>query len=610
MPLSGTDGHDHLIGTDGDDRICAMAGDDVVESGAGDDTVFAGAGSDHVQAGPGVDLVTGGAGNDSLFGDDGDDDLAGDDGHFLTGPIEDGDDVLDGGAGNDQLAGDGGADRLRGGGDADALSGGSGNDQLAGGTGTDSLLGDGDDDVITGDEGADEVHGGAGADRVTGGSGADRLTGGDGADVLAGGDDDDTVVGGLGADQLDGGTGADALDGGPSTDTIDGGTDTDSCVSSATSTDVQACEQSHVNTELDHTASYVTALAPDAGAVVAPVQDSEGLTAVSTAGTVTAPLKPQGVVRIRTADNEPDDGVALVLPDITIGLPETTGHGDAQVGKDGSVVYPDTGDLVDLTTQTTEDGSVRISTVIHSAAAPTRYSYPVTVAGGGSLHADPSGGVAVFASDGSYVGEVLPAWARDATGREIPTHYEVNGLTITQVVDISDPGIAFPVVADPTWGNCHSNYKMQQRKTIAEFKRRAQRGDGAYMHAGTSKLCCGWQNMKVGSDGEGYRHIYQRHSGNPGTMGGGTPWSKYIDSKHPQWRYVADEGMIGALKDPQRSSYRESRDTFCYSRKVYLWIFDSRGRATCTDKYYWAKVIVAENTGNIISAFPSGVSCL
>ena len=42
-----------------------------------------------------------------------------------------------------------------------------------------------------------------------------------------------------------------------------------------------------------------------------------------------------------------------------------------------------------------------------------------------------------------------PAWAKDANGEDIDTHYEVSGNTLTQVVDF-DENSAFPIVADPT----------------------------------------------------------------------------------------------------------------------------------------------------------------
>lgn len=42
------------------------------------------------------------------------------------------------------------------------------------------------------------------------------------------------------------------------------------------------------------------------------------------------------------------------------------------------------------------------------------------------------------------------SWALDANGKPVPTHYEVNGTTLTQVVEHA-AGTAYPVVADPSY---------------------------------------------------------------------------------------------------------------------------------------------------------------
>lgn len=42
-----------------------------------------------------------------------------------------------------------------------------------------------------------------------------------------------------------------------------------------------------------------------------------------------------------------------------------------------------------------------------------------------------------------------PAWAKDANGNDVETHYEVSKNTLTQVIDF-DEDTAFPIVADPT----------------------------------------------------------------------------------------------------------------------------------------------------------------
>ena len=42
-------------------------------------------------------------------------------------------------------------------------------------------------------------------------------------------------------------------------------------------------------------------------------------------------------------------------------------------------------------------------------------------------------------------------WARDANGAEVPTHYEITGTTLTQIIDHRMEPYAYPIVADPFW---------------------------------------------------------------------------------------------------------------------------------------------------------------
>lgn len=88
--------------------------------------------------------------------------------------------------------------------------------------------------------------------------------------------------------------------------------------------------------------------------------------------------------------------------------------------------------------------------VINNTAAPSRYSFKFDLPPGGSLVPLDDGSVAVqVAADGAalQVGQIAPAWARDATGKRVPTRYEVSGSTLTQVVE--HQGASYPVVADP-----------------------------------------------------------------------------------------------------------------------------------------------------------------
>jgi hypothetical protein len=61
----------------------------------------------------------------------------------------------------------------------------------------------------------------------------------------------------------------------------------------------------------------------------------------------------------------------------------------------------------------------------------------------------PDGRVSVSNADGDLLAGVETPWAVDAAGQELPTHYEVDGSVLRQVVAIG-PSTEYPVVADPT----------------------------------------------------------------------------------------------------------------------------------------------------------------
>ena len=155
----------------------------------------------------------------------------------------------------------------------------------------------------------------------------------------------------------------------------------------------------------------------------------------------------------------PTEGVALNAPqdvsDVKIGLPFATQASSAIASKKrGVVVYDNkngstTVPLIDL------NGAVQINTVIDNAHAPKRYDYPIDLPEGASLTKDAKGTVAVVAADGSPLRVFGEAWAKDAKGHAVATHYEVHNNTLTQVVDFTEQA-AFPVVADPTTTGVYS----------------------------------------------------------------------------------------------------------------------------------------------------------
>lgn len=131
------------------------------------------------------------------------------------------------------------------------------------------------------------------------------------------------------------------------------------------------------------------------------------------------------------------------------------GHATAGTTDGITTVYPSSGIDYSVASQQLNIGSARGLVTITGAAAPTHYSFGLHMPNGVTGQLAPNGGVSFVDANGQLRGVVQPPWAKDALGHAVPTHYELRGNTLTQV--IAHRGAAYPVVADPSvqwhwWG--------------------------------------------------------------------------------------------------------------------------------------------------------------
>lgn len=137
--------------------------------------------------------------------------------------------------------------------------------------------------------------------------------------------------------------------------------------------------------------------------------------------------------------------------DVSIWLPATAAVAEDSVAGEGVRLF-EHGNGATSVPLVKDDGSVQILTIIDASTAPESYSYSVDVPAGASLAVDEEGAVHITDAAGEFVGGVAPAWAVDANGVPVPTAYEVDGATLTQVVDHDAGQFAYPIVADPWLG--------------------------------------------------------------------------------------------------------------------------------------------------------------
>ncbi|HTE58377.1 MAG TPA: hypothetical protein VK694_06545 [Verrucomicrobiae bacterium] len=156
-------------------------------------------------------------------------------------------------------------------------------------------------------------------------------------------------------------------------------------------------------------------------------------------------------------------------PKLDIQLPNATEASEGTQVAAGTVAY-ESGNGSANAVQATEDGGVRMLTIIDNPSAPTAYDYKVTVPNGGRIELTPDGGAIVLAAESSEpIASVAAPWAKDAEDKTIQTWFTTDGQTLTQHVQHNIPGVVYPVVADPSvsWGWTGYNVYFSKGETNA-----------------------------------------------------------------------------------------------------------------------------------------------
>ena len=175
--------------------------------------------------------------------------------------------------------------------------------------------------------------------------------------------------------------------------------------------------------------------------------DADSAQIVSTVG---------GTVRVPRSAARPIVATTRTGETITIGLPRARGATEARTSSTGTTVYADAPGLTATAVQATIDG-VRELFAISSAAAGTTLAIELGLPPGASMTPDGDGGFDIIKQRGrsgpaSALAHVAAPWAKDATGKSLPSSYSLDGTSLTQHVDTA--GATYPVIADPqiTWG--------------------------------------------------------------------------------------------------------------------------------------------------------------
>jgi|GEM_PF-901838 len=254
---------------------------------------------------------------------------------------------------------------------------------------------------------------------------------------------------------------------------------TTSSISSAAPTTGQSSVSGIATT--DHSANVTandvaTTLAHDTGILAAASQtkttsDSDtAIQAVTAGASVEVPRDPNDGVSLGASDG----------PKLEIQLPNANNAQDATQVAPGTVAYP-SGNGSANAVQATEDGGVRMLTVIDNPNAPTKYDYGVSIPEGGNIQIATDGGATITGSDGAVLATVATPWAHDALGRTIETYFTTDDATLTQHIKHNTAGAVYPVTADPSlsWGwNLYVNFNRSETQAIKHFQETGYMGWG------------------------------------------------------------------------------------------------------------------------------------
>ncbi|WP_156384387.1 hypothetical protein [Marmoricola sp. Leaf446] len=143
-----------------------------------------------------------------------------------------------------------------------------------------------------------------------------------------------------------------------------------------------------------------------------------------------------------------DVRIAASVERFGFGLPATGGGSTLDDGV--TTLYDGASDGTSVAVQPVATGA-RALVLIQDESATTTFDFPVT-GDTDRLQLSPTGSVTALDSEGTPLATAAPAWAVDAEGTPVPTHFEVDGTTLRQVVDHdAADDVAYPVTADPVW---------------------------------------------------------------------------------------------------------------------------------------------------------------
>lgn len=137
---------------------------------------------------------------------------------------------------------------------------------------------------------------------------------------------------------------------------------------------------------------------------------------------------------------------------LEISLPESMNNGQIEKLTSGPIAFENDQGLA-LVPIVKADGSLQVVALYSKPSSIDRLTFALKLPEDFSLTLNSKSGIVeILSPDKVLVGGIAAAWAQDAYGKSIPTHYELTGENLTQVIDFSSGQYSYPVTADPWLG--------------------------------------------------------------------------------------------------------------------------------------------------------------
>ena len=178
-------------------------------------------------------------------------------------------------------------------------------------------------------------------------------------------------------------------------------------------------------------------------------------------GAVSVPRDPGRLVQLGTAEG----GLAVGVP----------GTADPSVVRDGVSIFQDDDSQAAYVVNPLTAGGAQLLVTIGGPESSEKYAFPVDVPAGAKLRLTEDGGAEVMRGDGALLASIPTPWARDATGRTIPTRFMLEDGALVQVVQHRTTAPVYPVLADPSLVLCDAwtatcvKFSKTETAAIAKF---------------------------------------------------------------------------------------------------------------------------------------------